>query len=623
MNGTFEIFTNKEWMILPLFVHGILPTVMNNANNHSLLGIDREKKNPMCINAQGDDIFREYEVTEDGTVLPVYDGWYGIDYLKELREPFVNVIPIDGPITRNGGACSYGSKDIRDWMMKASDNPYCQCHVLVINTPGGSAWAKNDFQQAIDYAHSKGMRVIAFIDGLCASAGMYLASLCDEVYVMNLKDQLGCVGVMASFFTMKSGDKNEFSSETYREYYATKSINKNKEMRDIAENDDATLLIEELDKLEAEFRDDMKASFPKATDEHLDGKVFDADEVMGILCDGQMMLGEVIARGFALGNGSAQPIERTADRKIGKHADVTDSHDDEPHDTEKNHSHHNNNTNMANIKEQFPALFAALQVEEMQMTEEGTFMNTELMARLNDALAEKKAEEPEAPAGEPAAEPVQEPAQEPAAGEDAQEPAAEPAAEPAQEPAAEPSGDGAQEPAAEPAAEPAQEPAQEPTGEGDQEPAAEPAAEPAQEPASQEAIEAAQEDIDKIQETLHNAEQMIADKDAVIAELKASLDGQKSTAEQLQADIDQARKDIEAANGTIAEKDATIEKLTKQVSDLKAEVKELAGTPAPMTDEKSGIPADNGTGDAPKVRQKRITRENMTYENCRKVAKGE
>ena len=28
MNGTFEIFTNKEWMILPSFVHGILPTVI-------------------------------------------------------------------------------------------------------------------------------------------------------------------------------------------------------------------------------------------------------------------------------------------------------------------------------------------------------------------------------------------------------------------------------------------------------------------------------------------------------------------------------------------------------------------------------------------------------------------
>lgn len=395
MNGTFEIFTNKEWMILPSFVHGILPTVMNNANNHSLLGIDREKKNPMCINAAGDDIFREYEVTEDGQVLPVYDGWNGIDYLKDLKQPFVNVIPIDGPITRNGGACSYGSKDIRDWMMKASDNPYCQGHVLVVNTPGGSAWAKNDFQQGIDYAHSKGLRVIDFIDGMSASAGMYLASLCDEVYVMNLKDELGCVGVMASFFTMKSGDKNQFTNETYREYYATKSVNKNKEIRDIAQDDDATLLIEELDVLEAEFRADMKKAFPNATDEYLDGKMYSADKVMGIFCDGQMMLGDAVERIFALAEGTATPIERTASRKIAKRGKAPTRQQgaraaQAGFATQANINPLNNSNN--SMKEKFPALFAALQVEEMQMSEEGAFLNMGLLETLNAQIEAKNKE---------------------------------------------------------------------------------------------------------------------------------------------------------------------------------------------------------------------------------------
>lgn len=318
MNGLFEILSNKEWMIQQEFLHSILPTLQYNITNHATLGIEREKKSPMAIGQQGQDFIREYQVTEDGEVKPAFDAWGEGDVLGKMKEPFVNVMPVDGPITRNGGACSYGSRDIRDWMMKAADNKFCQGHVLHINTPGGSAWAKNDFQQGIDYAHARGQRVIAFIDGLCASAGMYLASLCDEVYVMNPKDQLGCVGVMAAFFTMKNGDKDLSTGETYHEYYATKSINKNKEMRDIAENDDAKLLIEELDNLEAEFRADMKAAFPNAKDEHLDGKLFDAKDVMGILCDGEMMLGDVISRVFNLANGTEQPIARTANRKIAK-----------------------------------------------------------------------------------------------------------------------------------------------------------------------------------------------------------------------------------------------------------------------------------------------------------------
>jgi hypothetical protein len=40
-----------------------------------------------------------------------------------------------------------------------------------------------------------------------------------------------------------------------------------------------------------------------------------------------------------------------------------------------------------------------------------------------------------------------------------------------------------------------------------------------------------------------------------------------------------------------------------------------------MVDAGAGIPAGNGTGEAPKVHEKRITRQNMTYEHCREVAK--
>lgn len=387
MNGIFEILSNKEWMIQQEFLHSILPTLQYNITNHASLGIERDKKSPMAIGQQGQDFIREYQVTQDGKTHGRY-GWRG-DSLSELNEPFVNVMPIDGPITRNGGACSYGSMEIRDWMMEAANNPACQGHVLTVNTPGGSAWAKNDFQQGIDYAHARGQRIIAFIDGLCASAGMYLASLCDEVYVMNPKDQLGCVGVMAAFCTMKSGEKF-MSGETYREYYATKSINKNKEMRDIAENDDAKLLIEELDNLEAEFRADMKAAFPNAKDEHLDGKVFDAKDVMGILCDGEMMLGDVISRVFNLANGTEQPIERTANRKIAKRSAVGGG---SPSASYANTL--STTLNSINMKEQFPAVFALLGVEEMQVSEEGTFFNKDLLATLNaniEAAQKEKAD---------------------------------------------------------------------------------------------------------------------------------------------------------------------------------------------------------------------------------------
>ncbi|MCR5578672.1 MAG: hypothetical protein K6F74_05605 [Prevotella sp.] len=399
MNGLLEIYTNKEWMILPSFVHGILPTVMYNSQNHTMLGIDREKRRPMAMSMAGADIFREYEVTQDGDVLPTYDSWAGIDYLKQLQVPFVNIMPIDGPITRNGGACSYGSKEIRDWMMKAADNKYCRAHIFITNTPGGSAWAKNDFQMGIDYAHARGQRVYDLIDGLCASAGEYKASLCDEVYVVNLMDQLGCVGVMASFFTQKNGEKNQYTGETYREYYDPESVDKNKEMRDIAEDDDATLLIEELKKLGEEFRADMKAAFPNAdVDEHLKGKMFNAKDVMGILCDGQMLLGDLVSRAFAVADGVENPIERTAGRKLGKLPEI---------DTKKtkvrgvNLAKQNNiisptnNSIMTENYQIIAQLAGAADGKFEKVDADGVYMNTSLLDTLQtniEALQKEKAD---------------------------------------------------------------------------------------------------------------------------------------------------------------------------------------------------------------------------------------
>jgi hypothetical protein len=212
---------------------------------------------------------------------------------------------------------------------------------------------------------------------------------------------------------MKSGDKNEFTGETYREYYDPESVDKNKEMRDIAEDEDATLLIEELKTLGEEFRADMKAAFPNAKDEHLKGKVFDAKDVMGILCDGQMMLGDVIARGFALADGTAQPIARTAGRKIGKRqqtagrgtsagqqASVGNGASASVRMTAAQAKENilSPTNNSINMKENYPAVFALLGVEEMQLSEEGTFFNKDLLATLNSAIEAKNKETADAKA---------------------------------------------------------------------------------------------------------------------------------------------------------------------------------------------------------------------------------
>lgn len=384
MKGLFEILTEKKWMVSPDFVHGIRKSLEHNLNTHAVFIKPEKNCGYVTANdAKGKTYYpEEYQISEDGKQvrgnwcldLPVDD-----EYAQTF--PFVSVLTVDGPITRNGGYCSYGSIDHRDMMMRAADHPLCRGHVFIINTPGGSAWAKNDYALAIDYAHSKGQKVIALVDGLCASAGMYLASLCDERYYMNPKDQIGCIGVMAAFYTLPDGAKAKYSDETYHEIYDPKSFDKNKAYRDIANKDDDKELIKELADLGVEFRADVKKACPNASDEHLHGKVFNAEDVKGVLMDGQSSFMGVVQHAFELYDGRAELINR----------EQTIEPQDEPeNEPESEKPEEATNTNININMENYPLICSAcgLQAGEIAVTEEGAYMNASLLDSLEAHMKE-------------------------------------------------------------------------------------------------------------------------------------------------------------------------------------------------------------------------------------------
>ena len=394
MKGLYEILTEKKWMVNPDFVHGIRKSIEQNLNTHT----EFTKPERTCgfvtaEDAEGNTCYpEEYQISEDGKQVK----WnYQLDYPEDDERtqnfPFVSVLTVDGPITRNGGYCSYGSIDHRDMMMRAADHPLCRGHLFIINTPGGSAWAKNDYALAIDYAHSKGQKVIALVDGMCASAGMYIASLCDERYYLNPKDQVGCIGVMAAFYTLANGSKDKYTDETYHEEYDPESFDKNKAYRDIANKNDNKELIKELAELGVEFRSDVKKACPNAIEDvHLKGKVFNAEDVKGILMDDQSTFMGCVKRCFDLYNGIAEPINREASIK------KPEPEENEPEQAsasiaQENHQHtiHQKSINMAN----YPKINAACGMQDgqqIEVKEEGAFMNAPLLDTLEAHLASQE-----------------------------------------------------------------------------------------------------------------------------------------------------------------------------------------------------------------------------------------
>ncbi len=402
MKGLYEILTEKKWMVSPDFVHGIRKALEQNLNAHTLY----ERPAPTCgfvtVKAADGSIFypEEYQISEDGKQVR---GSWTLEDEEAQNFPFVSVLTVDGPITRNGGGCSYGSIDHRNMMIRAANHPLCRGHIFIINTPGGSAWAKNDYEQAINYANSLGQPVIAFVDGGCYSAGVYLASFCTERYYMHPKDQIGCIGVMASFYTQADGSKNQFTDETYHELYDPESFDKNREFRDVANDGDSEKMVKELAELGVEFRADVKKACPNAKDEHLHGKVFNAEDVKGILMDDQSDFLSCVQRCFDLYNGVAQPISReSSDDEDETKGSLNEPSDHPAHDPQlepdktssakkENHQHtiHQKSINMAN----YPKINAACGMQDgqqIEVKEEGAFMNAPLLDTLEAHLTSQE-----------------------------------------------------------------------------------------------------------------------------------------------------------------------------------------------------------------------------------------
>lgn len=113
----------------------------------------------------------------------------------------VAVIPVTGPIFRYAnlltdisGATS--TQVLATDLQAASDDPAIKAIIPVFDTPGGEATGINELGDLI-YQMRGRKPVIAYVSGMAASAGYWLASAADEVVVDDTA-QLGSVGVVLS-----------------------------------------------------------------------------------------------------------------------------------------------------------------------------------------------------------------------------------------------------------------------------------------------------------------------------------------------------------------------------------------------------------------------------------------
>ncbi|MBS4168235.1 S49 family peptidase [Parachlamydia sp. AcF125] len=110
--------------------------------------------------------------------------------------PVILVLPIDGVIGGEG----LNAKMIRQQLIESREgtlhNNRVKAIFLEINTPGGGVLDADAIYRALKaYKKEYNVPVYAYVDGLCASGGMYVASAADKIYASDVS-LIGSVGVV-------------------------------------------------------------------------------------------------------------------------------------------------------------------------------------------------------------------------------------------------------------------------------------------------------------------------------------------------------------------------------------------------------------------------------------------
>lgn len=358
--------------------------------------------------------FIRHTTAEDGTVKMVRDvvgNAEMLEYYGRLKadDRVVNLIRLNGPMTRGGAACSYGSMEIRDQIMSSADIPQCKAHIILCNTPGGMASCIQDLRMAVNYAHDHGQKVYMLIDGMCASGGTFASALCDGVYCVNLEDEIGSIGMYCSFFTLADGAENKITSEVYHEYYATASKDKNAWYRAAAEGD-MKLIEKETNADLAQMIANIKKDRPSIKDDQCTGAMYKMKDVIGSLIDGQTTLPQLAADALSEWEergGAAVERKETADNVSAPEPSPAPQEDpgvpteDEPEDDDDENNDgetegndgapqtSEQNSNHTPMIKQYTAIPAAIGEEAMESLDGELTLTAEEAEALEERLAQE------------------------------------------------------------------------------------------------------------------------------------------------------------------------------------------------------------------------------------------
>ncbi|MDD4553994.1 MAG: S49 family peptidase [Bacteroidales bacterium] len=225
----------------------------------------------------------------------------------------VAVIPIRSEILKYDQPCGpRGTQSILSDVKSADQNPGIKSIVLVIDSPGGQVSGTDLLAEAIRNSTTP---VVAFIDGLTASAAYWIISGASRIIASSNLDRIGSIGTMMMVEDLQPA--LEQLGVKFHEVYATLSVDKNADFNQVLDGKYDDYRKNVLDVINAKFLETIRSFRPSVNETALTGKMFFAPQAMELgLIDKIGSFEKAIETAFSLGNSPFEQAQTNESKTI-------------------------------------------------------------------------------------------------------------------------------------------------------------------------------------------------------------------------------------------------------------------------------------------------------------------
>ncbi len=181
----------------------------------------------------------------------------------------ISIIPINGSLMKYDYCGAPGMQSIGKRIKLAEESDSVAGILLHIDSPGGTVDGTEELGNVIKNCSKP---ILAYGDGLVASAGYWLASSADKVIAKDNTTEIGSIGVVLSFASNKKALEEQ--GWEFHDIFADQSNEKWKEMTDAEKGDYSTIREWTLNPLAEEFQNTVKNNRANINDKALHGRVF-------------------------------------------------------------------------------------------------------------------------------------------------------------------------------------------------------------------------------------------------------------------------------------------------------------------------------------------------------------